>query len=394
MRVLMITREFPPIIVGGIAKHTFYLTKYLKRKGVKVKVVSFGDSRLSSEDIMFIEPRSSITSRELRSVAEDAKILLDIARFTNTIKAILRSEDFDVIHVQEPYVGGLVSYEYKVTTIHDTSFGEIKSYLKYLDGGSFKRIVFYVFVGYFMEFSSIMTSKVIISPSPDVVWEMIRVYRTPKDKVRFIPNGVEEPLSNEPDKLNSRRVLKLPEDYFIIFTTAQHVARKRLETLVKAAKVLKEKGFKNFIVMIGGVGPFTGYLRRLTVNIGVHDVVRFIGWISDDELPLYYRAADVFVITSEYEAGPLTMLEAGIRGVPLIVSDVLSGFMMIARDGLDCLKFKLGDALDLAEKITMISSDYDLWKSLSRGARAFASLFKWDNIADKTIAVYKEVLSS
>jgi glycosyltransferase involved in cell wall biosynthesis len=88
------------------------------------------------------------------------------------------------------------------------------------------------------------------------------------------------------------------------------------------------------------------------------------------------------------------MLEAGIRGVPLIVSDVLSGFMMIARDGLDCLKFKLGDALDLAEKITMISSDYDLWKSLSRGARAFASLFKWDNIADKTIAVYKEVLSS
>jgi glycosyltransferase involved in cell wall biosynthesis len=248
-------------------------------------------------------------------------------------------------------------------------------------------------MGYAMEFSSIATSKIIINPSPDVVWEMVNVYKVSLEKIRLIPNGVEEPSTNEPDKNSARQMIGVSEDNFIIFTTAQHVARKRIETLIMASKILKEKKFKNFTVLIGGKGPLTEYFKKLVFDLDVHDVVRFIGWISDDKLPLYYKAADVFVITSEYEAGPLTMLEAGIRGVPLIVSNVSSGFMMIARDGIDCLKYRLGDFNDLAEKILLLANDDRLRRRLSRGAREFASLFKWDRIAEKTINVYKEVLA-
>ena len=390
----MVTREYPPFIVGGVGRHTFYLTKYLRRRGVKVKVISFGDPRLSDEDTLYIEPRSSIISREPRSVTEDIRVPLDIARFTSTVKSALRGGEFDVLHVQEPYVGGLVSYEYKVTTVHDTSFGEIRSCLKYFDSWSLRRMAFYITVGYAMEFSSIATSRVVINPSLDVAWEMVKVYMVPREKIRVIPNGVEEPPDGEPDRFVARRVLGLPEDYFVVFTTAQHVARKRLETLVKGAKVLKERGFKMFVALIGGKGPLTEYLKKLAVDLGVQDVVRFAGWIPDEELPLYYRAADVFVVTSEYEAGPLTMLEAGIRGVPLVVADVPSGFMAIARDNVDCLKFRLGDAVDLAEKLVVLGSDYGLWRGLSQGARTFASAFRWDSIAEKTVAVYREVLSS
>jgi len=394
MRVLMVTREYPPFIVGGVGRHTYYLTKYLKKKGLYVRVISFGDSKLSNDEVLFVEPKSSIISRELKSIAEDVKVPLDIARFTNTVKHLLKSGEYDIVHVQEPYVGGLVNYEYKITTIHDTSFGEIKSYLKYFEAGSLKRIAFYITLGYLMEFASIATSKIIINPSPDVVWETIRVYRVPLEKIRMIPNGVEEPLENEPDKLTARKVLGLPEDRFIVFTTTQHVARKRLDILIKAAKILKKRGVKNFVVMIGGLGPLTNYLRKLVADLGVNDVVKFVGWIPEEELSLYYRASDVFVVTSEYEAGPLTMLEVGIRGIPLIVSDASSGFMMIARDGVDCLKFKLGDYLDLAEKISSIIYDHRLRSALARGARRFASNFKWDRIAEKTIAVYREVLAS
>jgi len=389
----MATREYPPFIVGGVGRHTFYLTKYLRGKGVKVKVVSFGDPRLSDEDTLFVEPKSSIISRKLEGIAKDIKIPLDIARFTDSVRSALRSGEFDVLHVQEPYVGGLISYEYKVTTIHDTSFGEIRSYLKYLDSGSLKRVIFYITAGYAMEFASIVTSRIIISPSLDVVWEMVRVYRAPRERIRLIPNGVEEPPDNEPDRLTARRLLGLPEDYFIIFTTAQHVARKRLETLVRVARVLRERNFRRFMAVIGGTGPLTGYLEKFTVDLGVQDAVKFTGWIPDKELPLYYRAADVFVVTSEYEAGPLTMLEAGIRGIPLVVADAPSGFMAIARNNVDCLKFKLGDAVDLAEKLAALGSDYGLWTELSRGARTFASAFRWDSIADKTVSVYREVLS-
>jgi len=389
----MATREYPPFIVGGVGRHTFYLTKYLRKRGVKVKVISFGDPRLSDEDTLFVEPKSSIISRKLEGIARDVKVPLDIARFTDSVRSALRSGEFDVLHVQEPYVGGLVSYEYKVTTVHDTSFGEIRSYLKYLNGGSLKRVIFYITAGYAMEFASIVTSRIVISPSPDVVWEMVRVYRAPQERIRLIPNGVEEPPNGEPDRPTARRLLGLPEDYFIIFTTAQHVARKRLETLVRAARVLKERGFRRFTAVIGGTGPLTEYLKKLAVDLGVQDVVKFTGWIPDKELPLYYRAADVFVVTSEYEAGPLTMLEAGIRGIPLVVADAPSGFMAIARNNVDCLKFKLGDAVDLAEKLVALGSDYGLWAELSQRARTFASAFRWDSIADKTVSVYREVLS-
>jgi len=392
MKILMVTREYPPFVVGGVARHTYYLTKYLKKKGAEVKVVSFGDPKFSNEEALFIKPSSSIISRELRSIAEDIKVPLDILRFTNIIKHFLKNGEYNVVHVQEPYVGGLIRYEYKVTTIHDTSFGEIKSYVKYFEGGSLKRIAFYIVIGYAMEFLSISTSRIIITPSPDVAWETIKVYKAPLWKIRIISNGVEEPPNGEPDKITARQILGIPEDYFIVFTSAQHVARKRLDILIRTARTLKERKLKNFIIIIGGSGPLTSYLKKLANDLEVNDVVKFVGWIPDKKLPLYYKVADVFVITSEYEAGPLTMLEAGIRGVPLIVSDVPSGFMMFARHGVHCLKFRFDDPADLAEQIISLAYDYNLWKLLSQGAKRFASNFRWDKIAERTIAVYREVL--
>jgi len=394
MKVLIATREYPPFSVGGISKHTFCLATYLKERGIKVTVVSFGDPKLSSDKVVFVEPRSSIIARKHGNIAEDAKIPLDIVRFTTFVKSVLRSGDYDILHVTEPYIGGFIPYEHKVTTIHGTSFGELKVHMKYHGKEMFERIIFYTTIGYAMDFASITMSRAIITPSISTIWELIKVYKVSKEKIRFIPNGVEDPPLDEPDRLTARKIVGLPEDYFVIFTTAYHVARKRLETLVKATKILKDRGLKNFIIIIGGEGPLTEYLQRLAVDIGVHDVVKFVGWIPEDKLPFYYKASDIFVITSEHEGGPQTMLEAGIRGIPLIISDVLSGFMMLACDSVHCLKFRLGDSVDLADKIISLASDYNLWKKLSRGAKAFASLFRWERIAEKTIDVYKEVLSA
>ena len=219
----MVTREYPPFTVGGIATHTYNLTKYLRKMGIYVKVISFGDPKMSTEDTIFIEPRSSIISREITAIDKDIRIPLDVLRFISMVKKILRKEHFNVIHVQEPYVGGLISFEHKVTTIHDTSFGEVKGYLKYFDSSSLKRLAFYVAMGYAMELASISTSKIIINPSIDVAWEMIKVYRVPRNKIRVVPNGVEEPSSNEPNKDEAREILGIPTDLFIIFTTAQHI---------------------------------------------------------------------------------------------------------------------------------------------------------------------------
>jgi glycosyltransferase involved in cell wall biosynthesis len=394
MKVLLATREYPPFYVGGIGKQAFYLAKYLRRKGVEVTVVSFGDPRLGSADVVFLKPRSSIIARKHDNVFEDIKIPLDIVRYTEFCKEILRRGNYDVLHVVEPYVGGFIQYEHKVTTIHSVSLDELKVHIRYYKTGVgeiLKRLVFYSIIGYSMDLVSIATSRIIVTPSIDTMWKLIRIYRVPREKVRFVPNGVEEPPSNEPDKLMARKILGISEDVFVIFTTAYHVARKRLETLVKATKVLKDKELRNIVIIIGGEGPLTEHLKRLALDLNVQDIVKFVGWIPEDKLPLYYKASDVFVITSEYEGGPQTMLEAGIRGVPLIVSDTQSGFMMIAKNNVHCLKFRLRDAADLAEKLIQLINDQSLQKKLSYGAKEFASMFRWDNIAEKMVAIYREV---
>jgi|GEM_PF-904403 len=395
MRVLLATREYPPFYVGGIGKQAFYLVKYLKRKGVKVTVVSFGDPKLSSDDVVFLKPESSIIARKHNNVIEDLKIPLDIVRYTEFCKKILRCVDYDILHVVEPYVGGFIQYEHKVTTIHSVTLDELKVHIRYYKTGLseiLKRLVFYSTIGYSMDLASIATSKIIVTPSIDTMWKLIRIYRVPREKVRFVPNGVEEPPSNEPDKLTARKILGISEEVFVVFTAAYHVARKRLETLVKAAKVLKDKKLRNIVIIIGGKGPLTEYLKSLALDLNVQDIVKFVGWIPEDKLQLYYKASDVFVITSEYEGGPQTMLEEGIRGVPLIVSDTQSGFMMMAKNNVHCLKFRLGDATDLAEKIIQLINDQSLQKKLSYEAKRFASIFRWDNIAEKMVAIYREVL--
>ena len=393
LNILMITREYPPFTVGGVAIHTYHLVKHLRKKGVKVTVVSFGDPSKSDEDTIFVKPESSIISRENKSILEDAKIPIDIARLTKKIKILLEKNNYDLIHVQEPYVAGHIPYnDRKITTIHDTSFGEIRGIIRSgLEPHNLKRTIFFIAMGYPMEFMSIVTSKYIIAPSRDVGYELLKIYRVPRRKLRIIYNGVEEPSPDEPNKSEARKILGIPEDKILVFTTAQHVARKRLELLIDATKILADRNINNIIIAIGGKGPLTQSLKERAYSLGVEDKIVFLGWIDRETLTLYYNAADIFVVTSDYEAGPITLLEAGIRRKTLISSRI-GGFASMLREGIDVLLFEPGNPHDLAEKLIQAISDEDLRARLGRNAARFASRFTWSKVAEETIKLYKECI--
>ncbi len=395
LSVLMVGREYPPHIVGGVATHTYHLVRHLLKKNVSVHVLSFGNPENSNRIVEFIMPRSSIISRRNMGIARDLMIPEDIARLTKIVKERLSTGEYDILHVQEPYVGGLMGYSgRKVVTIHDTSYGELRGILRYgMAEHNIKRTLFYVSMGYPMEFLNIFNSRFIIAPSPGVARELLVVYKAPKGKIRIIPNGVEEPSPNEPRRTEARKMLGFSDDEVIIFTTAQHIARKRLDLLIRATSILRDRGIKGFRVIIGGRGPLTSNLQELIDRLGLHTTVSMPGWLSRDELIKYYNAADVFVVTSDYEAGPITLLEAGIRGKP-IVSSRIDGFPILMEDGVDGLLFRPGDPIDLANKLETLITDEGLRKRLGRGAYKFASRFTWDRAADMTIKVYRECLEN
>lgn len=385
------TREYPPFEVGGVARHTFYLVKHLSELGVSCKVLSFGDSKCSHDGVKFVEPSSSIINKSNCSLAMDAKFPFDVMRLTKATSKLIKNEDFDVVHVEEPYVGAFVRHERKVTTVHDTSYGEIKSILHHHGSlPNLKRAVFYASFGPYLEWMCMASSRVVVVPSPHVKEELVRVYMVSKEKVEVIRNGVEfSELPELGDKAEAKRRLGLTGK-MLIFTAAQHVARKRLDTLVEAVRLLCKEGVEGFHVVIAGDGPLKQYIVSLVEKYGFEGVVSFPGWIPREELELYYRAADIFVLTSEYEAGPMSLLEAMSFG-DAVISSRIDGFPGLMRDEVDGLLFPVGDYPALSVSIRRLLRDASLRTRLSASARSFAKRFDWKNVAKETVKLYESL---
>jgi len=392
MKVLFVTREYPPFEVGGVARHTFYLVKYLKGLGVSCRVLSFGEPKYSDGDIVFLKPSSSIISKSDRPLTHDLRIPLDMLRLTRVARSMISDGGYDIVHVEEPYVGAFVTHSRKVTTVHDTSYGELKSIMHYrFNIPNLKRALFYSLMGFWLELLCIASSKAVITPYKHVKDELVRVYRVPEELVSVVRNGLELPDAvGIEDKAEARRRLGLPIDGLLVFTTGQHVARKRLDILVEAVRLLREEGVEGFHVVIGGDGPLRPTILELVERYGLEKDVTVPGWVSDEQLALYYQAADVFVLTSEYEAGPITLLEGMAYGAA-VVSSRIDGFPGLLRDGVDGLLFPVGDVRGLGDRVRRLMEDEGLRMSLSASAREFAERFDWRTVAEETKHLYESI---
>jgi glycosyltransferase involved in cell wall biosynthesis len=393
MKVLFVAREYPPFEVGGAAVHTFNLVKNLKKIGVSCKVISFGDPRYSNHEVVFVPPSSSIISKSNCSMNMDLKIPLDIVRITRIANYLIKTEGFDVVHVQEPYVGAFVRHRRKVTTVHDTSYGDIKSLLRSNKNfPNIKRVAFYFSLGFFLELMCTTSSTVVITPSKQIRQELLEIYQIPKNKVVVLRSGVNLPELLEFDsKKKAKKKLGLSSDKLLIFTTSQHIPRKRLDTLLNAVSLLREQNVAEYNIVITGDGPFRPVLINLAKKLGLEGIVEFPGWVSREKLELYYQAADIFVLTSEYEAGPISLLEAMSFG-NAVVSSRIDGVPGLMLNNVDGLLFPVGNSALLSKRLGLLLNDDSLRMRLSASARHFAEKFDWKVVAEETKNVYRSLL--
>jgi len=108
---------------------------------------------------------------------------------------------------------------------------------------------------------------------------------------------------------------------FVFLTVARLVKVKNVDIQILAAAELKKKGIK-FEWWIIGDGSEKNRLINLSKKLLVEDVVKFLGWKNKQELALYYRTVDCFVLTSKYEGWGMVVVEAAEAGLPIIMTDV------------------------------------------------------------------------
>lgn len=128
-------------------------------------------------------------------------------------------------------------------------------------------------------------------------------------------------------------------------------------------------------------------LKALSVELNLAGSVQFRGFIPDDQLPDYYRAADVFVLSSRYEPFGMTAVEAMACGTPTVLT-VHGGLHQIMDFGDHALYADPCDPEDLGMMILKVLKHPRLRSKLSRqGAQQARSLFTWTGIAQQLIEV-------
>ncbi|MEM3565497.1 MAG: glycosyltransferase family 4 protein [Candidatus Bathyarchaeia archaeon] len=206
---------------------------------------------------------------------------------------------------------------------------------------------------------------------------------------QVIYHGIEPEIyqSAKADKVECKRLLGTnPEEKIILFVGTIHPFKDPL-TLIKSFSIIAKEQNKIRLILVGE-GKLRPKILELAKNFKLLDKISIHRRLKFDELVLFYRAADVFVLPSINEGLGIVTLEAMASGTPCIVSNSGASPEIVQ----DCgLIFKQGDYRDLAEKILQVLEDENLAQTLAlKGYERVKKVFSWE----KSIAKYETLYSS
>lgn len=190
----------------------------------------------------------------------------------------------------------------------------------------------------------------------------------PPELLRVIQNGVDVSAYPPPaDRSEAKRALGLPAERPIVGTVARHSAEKRLDRFIEIAQRVQSEWPEALFVTAGG-GATLGQIRERARQLGAE--VHFLG--HRDDVPTVMGAFDVFVLTSEKEGFPLTVIEAMATECP-VVAMLAGGVGDTLRNGVDGLVVEQGDLDGAARAVLHLLRQPELRARMGASARGRAT---------------------
>lgn len=234
----------------------------------------------------------------------------------------------------------------------------------------------------------------VIATTPPQLDLIKQDYGIPADKVRMIPPGYDDtrfyPVG-EASRAAIRRRLGFAGK--VVLALGRLARNKGYDLLIEAFALVAQRDPEATLhLAVGGEqsnaqeAAILADLKARAAATGYADRIRFDSYISDADLPDYYRAADLFVLCSRYEPFGMTAIEAMASGTPTIVT-VHGGLYRALSFGRHALYADPFDREDLGMSMAKIFRHPGLAARLSRmGAHKARSLFTWTGIAQQLIA--------
>ena len=291
----------------------------------------------------------------------------------------------DVVHLPNQHLGrygNSLRMPY-IITVHDLiRYFDLKKYGTYIHHPN-NRDRFYLNCDY----KGIKKAARIIAISEATKRDLIQYLGIPDDRISVVYLGIDH-VAFRPSFIASNF-----EHPYILFVGSEH-PRKNLPTLLRAFSRLKEQSsFNNLkLVKVGEAGGREADFRKQSMEainyLNLDREVIFTGVVSEADLRVYYSNAECLAFPSRYEGFGLPPLEAMACGCPVITSDSSSLPEVV---GEAAIKISPGDVGGWAAALRKILTERQLKEKLIARGMKQAAKFSWEQTAEKTLLIYKEV---
>ncbi|MEM8696122.1 MAG: glycosyltransferase family 4 protein [Pseudomonadota bacterium] len=217
----------------------------------------------------------------------------------------------------------------------------------------------------------------VIAVSPSLARRLARDYPAAKTRIRYIPNGAPALEADTESEAEILARLGLEPGGFIL-AVGRLVPEKGFDYLIDAHR---RSGTHRKLVIVGDADHGSAFSRKLEELSG--DTALLAGRQPRSVLKTLYAHTDLFVLPSFHEGLPIVALEAGFSGAPMLLSDIQPNLDI----GLpERHYFPVGDVEALAKRLAESGSAFAI------DSAALRRRFDWDEIADRTLAVYRAIM--
>jgi glycosyltransferase involved in cell wall biosynthesis len=358
---------------AGVSGYIRQLLAHLPAATPDLRLTAFvpAAARVASDDLKLHPSARWDTRRPLQRILWEQLVLPEIARRNR----------LDLLHATvniAPVLGACPT----VVTVHDLSF------LRYPEAfPPLQRLYLRTQV-----LRSLRAARRVIAVSAATKQDVIRLASVPDSQVDVVPNGVDLAFcpapSQEVETFRSHQ--GLPPRFILHLGTLE--PRKNLVRLVQAfgqARAASPAMAGVRLVLAGGKGWDYANIFQKVGQLGLEADVIFAGYVPDEELPWWYRAATVFAYPSLLEGFGLPVLEAMACGVPVVTSNV-SALPEVAGDA--ALLVDPTSVDQLAEALLAVLGDASLAREMGQRGRQRAAGYRWEHTAQATAAVYRRSL--
>ncbi|MDD7391122.1 MAG: glycosyltransferase family 4 protein [Lachnospiraceae bacterium] len=197
----------------------------------------------------------------------------------------------------------------------------------------------------------------------------------------YIPNGVNRPVHRKADLIT--KAYGLHKDDYLLFL-GRLVPEKGLKYLIEAYKNVETT---KRLVIAGGASDTNGFMANLKQMAESDERILFTGFVQNEILEELYSNAYIYVLPSDLEGMPLSLLEAMSYGDCCLVSDIPECAEVVEDKG---IIFKKSDVEDLTEKLRYACEHAEVVQQYKAEAEDFiCGKYNWDDVVDKTLAVYR-----